>query len=587
VAAFKVLKRPESIQVVDRVINHYNDILGETVKFSPGAEPSNSYKKHILTKENPGFTYLGMLNRNTHMKKVKIEPNVTIAPFLASYENTSGFVLDHRQCQPTRETGYVAIQHYSKVKPKKFKRASLEFAMEFLRKMFYPYCANSTLFSWDDVMTSLNKKTSCGYPYNLSDYFKDKNKFFGLNNWKEIVELLEAKALEDPTFRVFWQVSQKYEVRPNIKLDQPIQKIRVFLAAPVDFVVLQNKYCLSFNNRFMTAFKKTFSKVGMSKFRRGWDNLIGMFGDKSKILSIDGEKFDTTISSVFTDLIVAFRQECYNPDLDQEGIRKILDFIYANIQNSYLVLENGELVIKEMGNTSGQANTIIDNTLSSLIALVYTYHRRCEELSIEPSFEHLLSVIYAAIVGDDCLVGQHPSNLNFINYACMSKFYGELGMSITEESGEFVDIQDCEFLSTKFIMSDKGIYLPLMNRNKMFSSLMLGDPNPDPRWVLMRIFAFRIECWADKEFITMLKKMENYIYQRYPLQLCGSMYVGRFDEEVKWTDVLSMRLSDKELDYLYMGYESVPGAIPNKNRREQELNGLASKLSAILNSDSY
>jgi len=177
-------------------------------------------------------------------------------------------------------------------------------------------------------------------------------------------------------------------------------------------------------------------------------------------------------------------------------------------------------------------------------------------------------------------LGQHPSNLNFINFACLSQFYGELGMTITKESGEFVDIETAEFLSTKFILGEKGIYLPLMNRNKMFSSLMVGDPNPDPRWVLLRIFAFRIECWADKPFIKMLEKMENYIYQRYHYFLKGSMFVGRFDEEVKFTDILSMKLSDRELDYLYMGYEA-----EGQLNKKKDLMGLASKLSAVLNLD--
>jgi hypothetical protein len=441
--------------------------------------------------------------------------------------------------------------------------------------MFYSYCANSNTFTLDDVASSLNKKTSCGFPFNLSSYFKDKSKFFELSNWKDIVLQLESIALNEPDFRVFWQVSQKYEVRPNEKLDLPIQKIRVFLAAPVDFVILQNKYCLSFNQRFMSSYKTTFSKVGMTKFRRGWDDLLHSFGQYSKILSIDGEKFDTTISSIFTDLIKQFRLECFNPDLDQMQLKKILDFIYDNIQNSYLVLENGELVEKEVGNTSGQANTLIDNTMSSIIAMTYMYHRRCKELNIESSYQHCLQTLRAAILGDDVLLGQHPDNLTFINYDCMSKYYGELGMTITRESAEHVDVKDAEFLSTKFIQYPNGIYLPLMNRDKMFSSLMLGDSNPDPRWVLLRIFAYRIECWADKRFIKMLQKMENYIYQKYSKQLHGSMYVGKFNEEVSWTDVLSMRLSDRELDYLYMGYES---RSPTSNYER-----LATKLSAILN----
>lgn len=564
--------------VVEQVIQHYIDNVGDLVRYDPNVTPDITFNKFIDC-DNTGFTYLGRVNRITYYKEsVQIMTNVA-ASFVRNNETEAAqFDLEYRQCQPTVETGYLAVSKYGKKKPDGVNGLALTFAYRFLHFMFDEFVTNSSVITWDDCMKSINKNTSCGYPYSSHNYFKSKKQFFELKHWQFVVESLENKAFSDDSFRVFWQVSQKYEMRSNAKLDMPIQKIRVFLAAPVDFVVLQNKYCLDFNNKFMMAFNSTFSKVGMSKFKRGWHNLITSFGDYECVLGIDGKEFDTTISSVITDIVRDYRCDSYDPDLDRRLLMAVLKFIYLNIQNSLLVLEKGYLLLKEVGNTSGQANTIIDNTMASIIALCYMYYQRCMEIGIDPSCEHLVKLMRCAIVGDDCCVGVRLSDVNFLNFTVMDKYYTQLGMCITRESAEHIPLFECEFLSTKFIKSENGIYLPLMNRNKMFCSLIIGDKNPDPMWILLRIFAFRIECWADKAFIKMLLHYENHIYQTCRKYLGGDLYVGKFQEIVSWEQIKTMRLNDYELDYLYYGYES-----SNNLRCIEYYNEVVVKLSAILN----
>lgn len=133
----------------------------------------------------------------------------------------------------------------------------------------------------------------------------------------------------------------------------------------------------------------------------------------------------------------------------------------------------------------------------------------------------------------------------------MYSYYQEIGMVITEETSGFVKITDSEFLSTKFTQVN-GVWLPLMNRDKIFSSLMVGDDNPDPRWVLMRVFAYRIECWSDKEFIKMLLDFEQYLYRRFRRELVGEFYVGRFETIITMDQIMSMRLSDRELQTFFL-----------------------------------
>jgi len=209
------------------------------------------------------------------------------------------------------------------------------FAYQCMHLMFFKYVNNSPITSMADVKTNINKQTSCGYPYNISPEFTDKKCFFDLPNWEGIIEALQEIALKYPNFKICWQVSQKYEVRSNDKLDLEIPKIRVFLSAPVDFVILQNKYCLAFNKRMMGAYKHTWSKLGMSKYRMGWQELLNYFSGFNNVFSVDGEKFDTTISHVFTDQIRRFRVESTDPVIDKIEVNSVLKFIYNNIRNRY------------------------------------------------------------------------------------------------------------------------------------------------------------------------------------------------------------------------------------------------------------
>jgi hypothetical protein len=527
---------------------------------------------------------MGRVNRNVFYKKIKINYNIVNVSFLGTGDEIfKKFKLTHQQCKPCLESGYTAVQHYSKIPPRDFDRDAMEFAYQSMHTMFYPYVNNSCLTSMEDVKTNINKQTSCGYPYNISSEFKDKQKFFDLPNWIGIIESMEQLAIDNPEFKIFWQVSQKYELRGIDKLNLPIQKIRVFLSAPVDFVILQNKYCLGFNKRMMRAYRETWSKLGMSKYRMGWQELLNYFNGYNNVFSVDGEKFDTTISYVFTDQIRRFRSECMDPVVGQGQVKAVLKFIYNNVQNSLLVLEHGDLVLKTMGNTSGQANTLDDNTLASFLGCSYCYYRTCDSAGILPSYNHMLKVMRCAIVGDDLILGLNDSNRNFLNFQVMEKAYHEIGMKLTLESNELIPLEQGEFLSTKFIKnSTYGVYAPLMNRNKMYSGLMVGDSSDDPRWVLLRVYAYRIECWADKEMITLLLKFESFIFTQYSSKLNGELYAGKEKQLVLFSDIQAMRLSDAELDYLYFGYESFDLSFM-KVRNPIEVQIVVSKIGHLLN----
>lgn len=538
-------------------IKYYESLLGISIGFDVCAQKTPHYIKY-LEGNSPGFKYLGRCDRRVHFKNVKTKPNSTVFSWLHSkdYLNDNyDMKLTHRQCRPTLDSGYVAVQKFSKLPSTIANSEAMQFAQNFLKRMFLPFTSNSKIVHWEDVKSSMNKNAINGYPFSILLSMATKKDFFQLENWVEIVEQLEEVAFNNPDFRVFWQVSQKHEMRANDKLDLEVPKIRVFLAACVDFVVLQNKYCLDFNNRFMLAFNHTFSKVGYSKYHFGWHRIIEYFGEFTKSISVDGQAFDTTIARFLLQWMIELRIESYDLSYDLKLCRKVLNFIYNNISYSMLVLEDGTLVVKTMGNTSGQASTIIDNTGVSVGALAYAYYRHEVANGREPSYSGLLSAIRAVVLGDDSLMGLDPFGDFSFTFLELSNYYSEIGIKLTLEEMEFVPVFDSEFMSTRFLKNENGIYLPFMNRNKMFSSLMAGHSNADPRWVLLRIFAFRTECWADKVMIKMLLKFERFIISRYRTHLVGSIDLKN-GEFIKMEDIWTTRLDDVVLDHLYMGFES-------------------------------
>jgi len=120
----------ESISLVDPTVAFYVDQIGVNMCYDPNAEPTDVYKKIVMTKDSPGFKHLGRVKRYVFYKKINIKPNIVCTSFLQTEEDVlNNFKITHRQCSPNGSSGYTAVQHYSKLPPRNYDSDGIEFCV--------------------------------------------------------------------------------------------------------------------------------------------------------------------------------------------------------------------------------------------------------------------------------------------------------------------------------------------------------------------------------------------------------------------------------------------------------------------------
>jgi hypothetical protein len=92
--------------------------------------------------------------------------------------------------------------------------------------------------------------------------------------------------------------------------------------------------------------------------------------------------------------------------------------------------------------------------------------------------------------------------------------------------------------------------------DKMYSSLFFGDDNTDPRWIYLRVCAFRMEVYPHKQFFKLCNQLIDYILLNYRLQLVGVVKVNNGEDQIDWNDIKALNFNERQLDALYKGVES-------------------------------
>jgi len=537
---------------VERMVNFYNGFFPGSVNYqksSSGAVVSDECNEF---RNEGSFVYVGNLARYARFKKVEVGCNPILYNFLQSCD--PGFKRTHRQCQPSLRSGYKGAFKFNTLFNPDFDLGALDDAENWMNQHFIQYLSGCSVANWKTVFDNLNKKASTGFPINTTKY-KNKGQFLLYENIYEFLDAYERNALSSNPFNTFWQISEKYEMRQNEKLDENPQKIRVFLSGSVDHVMLTNKYSLDFNNKFKTIHTKTWSKVGMTKYYRGWDRLYSFLLKHDKGFSLDCSNFDTCVLPQLFEIIVRFRTRCFSNNYDKDEIFKALTYIYESISYGVLVMEKGEAFWKGQGNTSGQGNTLVDNTLVSYLIIAYAYVVLCNQFNVPCSYPGFNQDIVAALTGDDNTCAVSERIRTFFNFTNVSKVFSKIGFTCTCDFPDFAPISDLEFLSHKFIFKN-GFCLPLPDVNKMFSSLFYGDQAVDPRWVYLRVCAFRIEVYPDQQFFRMTEKILDFLHRNYSMDLTGYVKLDNNSDTISWEDIRALNFSEKQLDELYYGYES-------------------------------
>ncbi|AWO77093.1 polyprotein [Macluravirus alipiniatessallati] len=168
-----------------------------------------------------------------------------------------------------------------------------------------------------------------------------------------------------------WNGSMKAELRSIEKVQQA--KTRVFTAAPITTLIASKFFVDDFNKQFYETHLKANHTVGINKFSRGWERLYNFLDRPGwKHGSGDGSRFDSSIDAFWFDYLLTIRLSFFTNDERAIAIQALKnmyrEFLYTPIHTV-----SGNILVKQVGNNSGQPSTVVDNTLILMMSFFYAY----------------------------------------------------------------------------------------------------------------------------------------------------------------------------------------------------------------------
>jgi len=474
---------------------------------------------------------------------------------------------------PNIPAGYQSFWKYNKSEPTPQKHA---FALSkvWTQRHFYPYMAGSRRLPLDVVRRMMDDQTSCGWPWNMT--YMNKKQFYDDPVMAQVVpDYLEIIQGVFPCgVSPVWTCTVKGdEMRTREKI--AANKLRTFTASPIEHSVALNVFCLDMNEKFYKSNNKTWSFVGATKFDGVWNSMYNRLNKYRNAAALDGKEYD---SSLFAQLLwdqMWIRYEMLEPELQTASSLNAMMNLYDSIISSLVVLDMGDLLRKFLGNPSGSANTIVDNTMILFRFFAYAFIRLSEFLrkqyddarvkanlrvtdpDLQPytdvsgwGYREMMEHVLAVLNGDDSTYTVSDFIREWFTPRAIADIWStELGLNTSADNWEYAPLETLSFLSNGFVCIT-GLWLPTPETEKVLGSLFLGSKVDDIRWHLYRAYALRIDSWANKECRDKIATFINYCWQYHEPELRGVI------RDIHMNDIQQVWKTDDQLMKLYAGEES-------------------------------
>jgi hypothetical protein len=322
----------------------------------------------------------------------------------------------------------------------------------------------------DDYLSSMNLRTSPGYPFTKDPLFNSdprKNKFGFVQEISEdryelkpeVRAIIEEKeqAMHLGVVPCFvWTDNMKDERLPNDRVDEG--KVRVFNCGPLDLNFLTRKYFLSFIAHCMYNNTGEVS-CGINPHSKSWDVLY------------------RRITRHGADRIIAGDYSSYDKHLPFDVIMKMLDVIQEYYNDEFYMIRRGiflatfnaihlcgrSLYRCFRGNPSGTPLTTIINCCVNALLFRYAYMTMAIERNLNP-YDFRLHVEFASY-GDDNLSGVSVLCPWFTarSFQAVMKKHGIKYTSCSKGNIEvdYESINDVTYLKRSFVIRSGWTFAPL------------------------------------------------------------------------------------------------------------------------------
>nr|QED45316.1 polyprotein [Onion yellow dwarf virus] len=400
-----------------------------------------------------------------------------------------------------------------------------------------------------EIINSLNMKSAVGALYGgkKKDYFSE----FQESDYDKILEA-SCKRLYLGKMGV-WNGSLKAEIRSIEKI--ALNKTRSFTAAPIE-TLLGGKVCVDdFNNKFYSCNLSIPSTVGITKFYRGWHNMLTALPEGWIYCDADGSRFDSSLTPYLINAVLAVRLEFMEPwDIGE----KMLSNLYTEIIYTAIATPDGSVVKKFKGNNSGQPSTVVDNTIMVMLSVQYAL-RKCG-ITVDKQTD----IIKYFCNGDDLLIAIHPEYENILD-----KFHGyfnELGLDY-DFSSRSKSKEDVYFMSHRGLLRD-GIYIPKLDKERVVS-ILEWDRADKPEHRLEAICASMIEAWGYPDLLHEIRKFYQWLLEQAPYNMIAQSgkapYIAETALKKLFTNIDASEFELEKYYEVYMNLEN-EDAVPKEVR---------------------
>jgi len=555
----------------------------------PSAEFSEFFTKGICK-----FGGRVSIRSPTYKDRSLVDPNVQL------WMNVRNVSWDHKyaMCVPNSKTGYMSLCKYEKSQPV-IDEEIWDLACDMTEKHYFPYMCNSYIITLEAAEAECNKQTSNGYP--LSNKYRVKHDwlFEEDGTLREQYRTIQRKywdLLTTPQgVRTFFTASQKYEMRTRKKLAEG--KIRTFTASSVTHNLAMSQLCHDMNQKFYASHGRTMSCVGMSKYYGNWHQMMLHLSQFTYGWALDESDYDSSFfrRQLWAQMKLRFHlleQQFQTIDNWNRLVHLYFDIIYT-----LMVTPQGDVIVKNTGNPSGQNCTIVDNTMGltrllyyafiviwrkhfiadlervkqirkrfSVLARINTEESVLEEEQLvaeldaitnrECSPNNFAKHVCAKLCGDDNTFTVEDSWLSWFNGKAVAKVWTSIGIVTKSDDWEPRKAIELDFLSHNTVyFPEFGRFLPVPEFEKTMDSLLFASTSRDIRWSLLRAFALRMESWPNAKSREVIWDFISYVWKNHASELRGSVAIPS-GGTIAYEHILNVYMSDKELGMLYCGFES-------------------------------
>jgi len=501
----------------------------------------------------------GRVNRFTK-DKVKAADDPFFAKFCFNKFKRSPYdcFTKYGLAQPNKLAGYLSLRKYDKgqpyLDPVLWARAG-----NWTEKHFA--CMNNAevWMDFEKIRGELDMKASAGFPWNCDPNCKTKGQFYARQDAESICSSYMEELIEPECDPVFWTNNVKEELRSAEKMAQ--NKLRTFVGSPAEHVHACVAMFGDMNNKFYQSANtgQHWSFVGSTKFRGGWTRLFNRLKKHPNAFELDESEYDSSLFREAMYGMADFRFRMLHPKHQTVENYHRIHNLYVEIVDSVVVTQDGDLVMKDTGNPSGSANTIVDNTVILFRLLAYAWLVLCRDLDLEEfdSYQRFMENVEAALNGDDNTWTCSDLVVGWFNALNVSKVWSAIG--VTTKYGDDPaprKLSDCNFLSAGFRKVGPD-WVPLPEGEKVLCSMAYHLKSPTARWSLLRACALRIESFWDDECRQTLSEYIQWLCKEYVLELHAPQDSRDPMDMFSFDEVYSVYKTDSEIRQLYLCEEGL------------------------------